>query len=147
METLAVALIAGVLGPSILATLTWFFKRSDQREKWRREDIIASKVDEVKIDLQKQDEKITNKLKANELQLNRIHLLVNSSLTIAKKAEYDALVRELISLRELISFKEETGKKPDPQTLAYIDEAVEKIAELKQELEDREEVQKQVDDI
>lgn len=70
-------------------------------------------------------------------QLKQIHTLVNSNLTEAKLSELHATERDLASLREITEMRQAAGHPPTVTTLASIESATQRIAELEAELSDR----------
>jgi alkylhydroperoxidase/carboxymuconolactone decarboxylase family protein YurZ len=78
---------------------------------------------------------------ANETgrQLKQIHTLVNSNLTASMQGQLDATKRELVTLRELVALRKETGKDVDPKTLEQIVETEGLIERLAKMIAEREE--------
>jgi superoxide dismutase len=67
----------------------------------------------------------------------QIHTLVNSNLTAQMNDTLDARVRDLASLKEIVSLKEEKGQKPSAEALQVIETQQSSIDELRAKLRDR----------
>jgi hypothetical protein len=70
-------------------------------------------------------------------KLNVIHILVNSNLTAALQAEFDAVGREFVMMQEVIDIKRVAGHEPNTDTLAALKSTRDKLAELRAVLADR----------
>lgn len=70
-------------------------------------------------------------------KLDVIHILVNSNMTAAMQAEYDATFRELAMMREVMELKKNAGLEPTLDVLTAINATQVKLAELAVALQDR----------
>jgi hypothetical protein len=70
-------------------------------------------------------------------QLHQIHTLVNSNLTASMRAELEASVRDVASMREVIALKKVAGHDPSEEALQAAAAADARIAELRASLGDR----------
>jgi hypothetical protein len=139
-----VALIAGVLGPCVLALLTGQQRRAEKKEDYARQDLVAAKAERAADRareaaeavaeqaaaaaelLLEQNHRVARTAEATQDQLKVIHGLVNSSLTSAMENELKALEGQLSLLRER------------PQAaVVQIAETAGKVDELRARLNDR----------
>lgn len=123
----------GVLSPAVVTLIGAVVARQQARETWARQDKAAA-------DLREQN----NGIKA---QLDTVHTLVNSAMTAAKQSEYDALVRDLASMLEVVDLrkKSSSGEPSSKEILDAIETARNKIAVLRIELDDRQRQAKLID--
>lgn len=148
MESVWLALITAVVAPTILAVIQQWFKRQDKKQDWDRQDEVArqakeaadkvaAKVEEVavKADAVALDLKGTNDRVIGKLDV--IHTLVNSNMTAAMQAEFDATTRELAMMHEVVELKKVQGHEPSVKTLAAIDSTNSRLSELGTALADR----------
>lgn len=133
MTTLAVAIIAGVLGPVILAWLTGRQRHAEKVEDWRRQDEVAARL----VVANKVVSANSDKLDANTDKLDEIHTLVNSNMTKVMQAELDATVREAALMREVVELNRAAGREPTQHMLDAIVETDAKINELRANIKDR----------
>ncbi len=81
--------------------------------------------------------KVAEATKMTSDKLDIIHTLVNSSMTKAMQSEYDATVRELAMMHEVIALKRLGGQEPSIMAMSAIAATEEKLSELKAVLKDR----------
>jgi len=111
--------------------------RESKLEDWAREDQVAAKAAEAAKLLLEQNKVVADAAATTNAKLDVIHVLVNSNMTAAMQAEYDATVRELAMMREVARLNRIAGTEPSVEALAAIDATAVKIAELKATLSDR----------
>jgi len=149
------AVFASITAPLILAHRTERMHREDRLADYERQDKVARAAEQTATDLIASQKKIADQaseaasllLAANERvaqtaqvtngKLDVIHTLVNSNMTAAMQSEYDATVRELAMMREVLELKEAAGREPGPEAQAAIAATEVKLAELAAALEDR----------
>lgn len=158
MEAVWIALI--VAGGALLTAMLngWQIRRG-KREDYARQDEVAAKAEARDLAAkQRQDEvaaqaaeAATLLLAANERvatqtaqdagetqgQLRQIHDLVNSNLTAALRAEYEAVKQQLVLLRELAALRTEFGQPASKQAEVDIRAIQSRIDELGMNLNDR----------
>lgn len=140
------ALATGIGSPLLLSWQQEKHRRTQQAEDYARQDAVAAQAAEAaRLLLERQDaaaeaDKIRNKLllannervaaaaQATNGKLDQIHTLVNSSMTAAMQAQYDATVALVSVLRRL-------GQ--SAETDAEIEAAQRKADELRAALSDR----------
>ena len=66
--------------------------------------------------------------------LDTIHTLVNSNMTAAMQAEWDALYGQLALMDEVIELKRVAGREPSPQALEAVQGVQAKLTKLSAEL-------------
>lgn len=149
------AIFASITAPILLLQRTEKMHREDRAADYKRQDEVAEKAAKTAADLVKSQKTIADQaaeaaellLAANERvartaietngKLDVIHTLVNSNMTAAMQSEYDATVRELAMMKEVIELKRSNGLKPTPEALAAIKTTETKLRELAAALEDR----------
>ncbi len=119
MENILLALIISVIAPIIVGLITSYSNRADKREQWERDDVVAAKAAEA------------------VKKLDVIHTLVNSNMTAAMQAEYEATKRELVLLLQVVELNKKAGNAPTTESLAEIEATRKKITELTIVLKDR----------
>ena len=70
-------------------------------------------------------------------KLDTVHTLVNGQMTSAMQSELDAITRELVMMKELISLHKEAGKPPTRRTLADVRATERKLKKLSTTLKER----------
>lgn len=75
--------------------------------------------------------------RATQGQLREIHGLVNSNLTAAMRAEYEAVVQQQVVMQELVDLRAEIGREPSEEALTAISAIKTRVAELGANLNDR----------
>ena len=140
METIVIAAIvafSSMISPLILASLTNKQRREEKIEDYRRQDEVALRLKNA-ANLQIASNKIVAEAAVSvNNKLDVIHTLVNSNMTSAMQAEYDAVVRELALMNEVISLHRAEGREPSEEALAALDTTKSKIGELKITLDER----------
>jgi hypothetical protein len=149
------AIFASITAPLILAHRTERMHREDRLADYERQDKVARAAEQTATDLIASQKRIADQaaeaakllLDANERvartaqvtngKLDVIHTLVNSNMTAAMQSEYDATVRELAMMREVMALKEAAGGSPGAEARAAIAATEVKLAELAAALEDR----------
>lgn len=135
MELIAVAMIAGVLGPGILAVVTYWLGRQTKQDDWARQDEVASRAEAASRALLD----ATNRAAEEQLEATKrvgeaatanlaltqvVHTLVNSNLTSSMQAELAAL-KSLALLDDA------------PERATAVAQAPARIAELEAQLAER----------
>jgi hypothetical protein len=158
----AIVAISSMTAPILLAWMTNRTRHQERMEDYARQDQVAKKAEEVAKQaavaadlLAVQQRAATTQVKqtaellvasneradtnatATNIKLDVIHTLVNSNMTAAMQAEYDATVREAAMMREVVSLKQAAGHDPTIETLAAIEATDKKIADLRAALADR----------
>lgn len=159
-DVVKVALIVGffgLIGPLVLAWLTDQQRKRDKQHDEERQDalaikqaardrLLAAKADQVAVKaeeaaalLKSNTAIVIEQTKATTEKLDVIHGLVNSNMTRALQSEYDAVVRELAMMNEVVALKRSVGgyAEPSDDTLAAIKATEAKIAELSATLIER----------
>jgi hypothetical protein len=149
------AVFASITAPLILAHRTERMHREDRLADYERQDKVARAAERTAVDLIASQKRIADQaaeaaallLAANERvartaqvtngKLDVIHTLVNSNMTAAMQSEYDATVRELAMMREVLALKQAAGGAPGAEALTAITATEVKLAELAAALEDR----------
>jgi hypothetical protein len=114
-DIVTAAIVAGtvsLVAPVVLALITGRQRSHDKHEDWRRQDELASRLDQI-------------------------HGLVNSTLTAQMEESFQALSREVILMREIVSLNQASGHEPLAETLQAIILIEAKAAELRAKLDDR----------
>lgn len=148
MEIIIVALIAGVLGPTVLAFITGIQRARDDRraadirreerlEDYARQDAVAAQAEKAVNLLQESQAKIADVAHTTNGKLDVIHTLVNSNMTAAMQAELDATVRELALMHEIIEMKRKVGSEPMADSISALALTEARIIELQNNLNDR----------
>lgn len=131
---LITALFASVISPIVVAVIA----SSTKTQEWERQDKVAAALivsDKARLEVQK----------GVEAKLETIHKLVNSNLTAALQAEYDARSAELVTLIELTELKAASGKPALGETVSRIAATRTAVAKLKAVLEARAAEQSAID--
>jgi len=129
--------------------------REDREADWKRQDEVAERAEKAKLAvLESQrlisdqateaarllldtNKEVEKKQAETNGMLNVIHTLVNSNMTAAMQAEFDATQRELAMMKEVMALKGAAGLEPTPEVLAAISSTQDKLAELASALSDR----------
>lgn len=137
--------------------------REDRDAEWARQDRVAERAAEAtrKVTdnqriiagqaataadlLLENNKQVAETQKVTNGKLDIIHTLVNSNLTAAMQAEYDAVKRELAMMREVIALRRTLGQDPSPDSLAEMHATEKKLAGLAEKLEDRHKAQDRID--
>jgi uncharacterized Fe-S cluster-containing radical SAM superfamily protein len=130
-------LVTSTIAPVVMAYVTWRTARSDRRADWLRQDEVARRVKQVALDQAQQAVDTVAGLKSNSQKLDVVHSLVNSQLQAALQAEHDALVAQLVLIRELVAVRTGEGTGPFPETLATIERISTRVNELAHIIEER----------
>lgn len=102
-----------------------------------RQDTLAHQADAAAKLLAENTAKVAESAKITSDKLDVIHLLVNSNMTAAMQAEFDATTRELAMMHEVVELKKATGQQPSVLALAAIDATNARLIELRATLDDR----------
>jgi hypothetical protein len=140
MEQVWIALIVAVASttsPLLLAYLTNRNNRQIKQEDYARQDAVALQAAKAASLLLAANERVALSATMTNSKLDVIHTLVNSNMTAAMQAEFDATTRELAMMREVIALKQTAGHDPSVDTLAAIKMTEAKISELQAALKDR----------
>lgn len=145
-------------------------ERLSKEQDWARQDEVAKRVEDTAIQtaaaaqllLDRQaleslrtaeaarlllaaNERVANSTGATNERLDVIHALVNNEKTQGMYTQLNETRRGLISLREIVSLKEERGKQPSVEALAEIRATEERISKLQADILDREQQQAAID--
>ena len=115
--SVCVAIGASITAPLILARQAERMHRQDREADWARQDKMAADA---------------------RAKLDVIHTIVDGGITASMRAELDATVRELATMREVVDLKRALGQEPTPEALTAIEATRVKVAELSAKLADRE---------
>jgi hypothetical protein len=162
VEIALIVAVSSAISPLILSILSNRSRRAEKLEDYARQDAVAAKAEEAaKLLLERQKATASDAatvarklLDANDrvadaaqvavetaqvtnTKLDLIHTLVNSNMTAAMQSEFDAVVRELAMMREVITLNRAAGREPSLDTLAAIKSTEDKITELRAALADR----------
>ncbi len=74
---------------------------------------------------------------STQRKLDVIHVLVNSNMTAAMRAELDATIRELALMRQIVARDKSDGRPVLPEALTALESTQNKINELSLTLDDR----------
>ena len=129
-DIVLVAMISGLVGPTILAVVAFLIARANKREDWRRQDLVASM-------LVNSSQAVTVQLDGLKAGQKEIHTLVNSDMTAARNAELEQTEVALLALEEIVTLKLATGVQSTEAAHAKIDATKARITELKLILADR----------
>ncbi len=140
----AVAGMGTVFSPLILAYVSGRQRRREQVQQWEREDRVAVRAAEAEARaadsarlLLAVNREVVEATTVTNGKLDVIHGLVNSNLTTAMQAEYDATVRTLALMREVVALRREAGADPSVDAIAAIAATETRVAELKLALNER----------
>jgi PAS domain S-box-containing protein len=141
LETLAVALVAGVLGPAIMALLAGRQLRKAKVQDWERQDLVVKQAQEAARLLLESNENIAKTTadvnKTVTGKLDTIKTLVDGTLTAAIQAELTATQREDVMHQEVIDLKRAAGGEPSAASVATLKATKARIKELEKTLEER----------
>ncbi len=141
MQTIGIALLVSVLAPTLLALLNNLSMRKSKLLDWEREDKKEAqkekKANEVADRLLASNKEVADNAASTQRKLDVIHVLVNSNMTAAMRAELDATIRELALMRQIVG-RDKTDNLPVlPEALIAIESTQDKINELTNTLNDR----------
>jgi hypothetical protein len=142
-DPILIAIIAAIAGmgtvfsPLILAHMAARQRRAEKQLDWAREDRVADQAAEAARLLLAANERVAKTAAVTNAKLDVIHTLVNSTLTAAMQAEYDATVRTLALMREVAALKQAAGQEPTDETAVAIDAMQARVTELKVAVDDR----------
>lgn len=152
---ICIAVFSSITAPILLLQRTERMHREDRLADYKRQDDVAAKAAQAAADLVKSQKVISDQaaeaaellLAANERvattasitndKLDVIHTLVNSNMTAAMQSEFDATVRELAMMKEVINLKGAAGLSPTPEALSAVTSTEAKLQELAAALNDR----------
>jgi hypothetical protein len=168
MNTIAVVLIAAVIGPVLMTLLTGRQRRAEKAEDYKREDLVADRLlkrqeaaeaqrqKDARLLLAAQEETIrgTNEVarlaKENvtntDTQLKVIHTLVNSNMTASMRGQLAALRGQYVLMKRVVAADEERGQKISPTDLAAMRLVESQARELEAALADRLKAQERADE-
>jgi len=126
-----------MMSPLLMAWLTNRHAAAKEARDHARQDEVAAKVDNAARLLKENTKAVADTAAETHSQLKVIHTLVNSTLTAAIKAQYDATTRELAMMREVVDLKRKSGHEPSEEALGAIKATEATISELKSVLADR----------
>lgn len=126
-DTVVVALIVGVVGPSVMWGLTDWQRRRDRAAEWARQDRMAAAAAADRI-------AVAEKLETIEKTGAVTHELVNSRFRETKQRQLESTTRELASLRALAVLQQAQGAGPSEEDQAIIDDTVVAIEDLRREI-------------
>jgi hypothetical protein len=112
----------------------WERRTKDREADWAHQDAIAAKAAK---ELKTSNGRIAEAVEVTNGKLDVVHTLVNSNMTTAMQAEYDAVTRELAMMREVMELKQAAGGAPSPEALAAIKATEQQLKELAEALGDR----------
>lgn len=130
MKDLVPVLIVALVAPAFMAWLTGRQTRKSKEADWARQDLVAERAAEAAAAMLEAAAEGARKL-------DEIHGLVNSAYTAALQSELNATERERASLMEVIALRRAAGEEPSAESLAVIETAIAKIAELRATLDER----------
>lgn len=153
MEIVVVALIAGVLGPGVLAYITGRQRRDEKREDWARQDAVAAQAAEAAALLL---ENQTLTLEATEEvarvaqesrvdvseQLKEIHTLVNSDMTAALAVGLEQMTLLLAAQKDIIELHHLAGSALSIERAAELEATELRITEAQKIIAERSEKQR-----
>lgn len=152
---ICVAIFTSVTAPLLIAHRTERMHRDDREADWARQDEVAAKAAEAANELLSSQRRVAaqaaeaaalllannERVAATQSETNSklsiIHTLVNSNMTTAMQSEYDAIVRELALMKEVMALNQAEGRQPTTASLSAIEATEAKIKELAAALEDR----------
>lgn len=153
--TVSLAIFASISAPLLLLYLTARQRRVEKAEDYRRQDEVARVAEEraakatlaaTEVATQAREaarllldvnDRVAKTAKGVDAKLDVIHTLVNSNLTAALQAEYDALATSHALMGELIALRRENGTEPTDAFLAALAETSARMVELGEILADR----------
>jgi hypothetical protein len=160
-----VSIAVAVAAPALLLYLSGKQAERAKRLDWDRQDKVAAQVAlaakeiterahilvasnaEVARIAQESNDSTHARLTRLQETADITHALVNSNLTERMRSELDAMVRELVALREIMELKQAAGVEPSPAAQQEITLKIVQIAEMRAQLKDRIETQAVLDDI
>lgn len=119
MEVIIVAVIVAIsstIAPLLLAWISGRQRRAEKLEDYKRQDEVAARD------------------KAIDKKLDIIHTLVNSNMTKALQAELEAVLAQVVLLREVTRLK---GVAPTPELLDSMEVLDDRVSELTIQLKER----------
>ncbi len=122
--------ITSILTPIVVGSFQYLIRRKELLHAEERQDAVAAQVAEAARLLTERQEEAADKL-------DTIHALVNSNMTAALQAEFDATVREEAMMKEVIELKRALGREPSEIAQAALIATRAKIAELSTNLSAR----------
>lgn len=141
MQTIGIALLVSVVAPTLLALLNNWSMRKAKVLDWEREDQKEfqkeKKANEVADRLLASNKEVAETAALTNGKLDVIHVLVNSNMTAAMRAELDATIRELALMRQIVERDKTDGRPVLPEALAALKSTQLKINELNSTLNDR----------
>jgi hypothetical protein len=143
MEAVWLALVVGFFGVLTASMPVWLARQAsaaraaEKAADYARQDVVAAKVEEAAKAAREVSQTLAATTKTTNDKLDVIHTLVNSNMTAALQAEYDATTRELAMMHEVIEVKKTMGREPTEMALAAIKATEEKLGELRATLDDR----------
>lgn len=129
-----VAIAASTISPIVLAHMAARTRRQERLEDYARQDQVASRLLAANSLTAKQSAIADS---ATQIQLREIHTLVNSNMTTVMKAELDARIGQLETMRKLVELNRRQGVLPTIEENVTIETLQDKIDELKVTLRDR----------
>lgn len=147
-NALALAVVCSIIAPVVIALVGNRDRRLARSEDWARQDVIAERAQQYADAQAARQTLIAERVaevaaeaeKTSKLQtarLEQIHTLVNSNLTAALQDQLDTRKENLVLLRESMAVKQYSGIAPSLETLAVIETASARIAELEAQMKDR----------
>ncbi len=148
-------IITSILTPIVVGSFQYLIRRKELLHAEERQDAVAVQAAEAaRLLAERQDQAADKAAEAAELllaanervaqtaqstndKLDTIHTLVNSNMTAALQAEFDATVREEAMMQEVIELKRAAGREPSETAQAALITTRAKIAELSANLTTR----------
>lgn len=146
-DTLIIALFGGsvaLITPILSALVVGWVARKSKLEDWARQDEVARKVEQVKKQQQADRQAAQKERKVTDKKVDKVHALVNGSLTAALRVTLEATTANLNLLRENMALQERSGKKPSKKVEGTIEEVEKDIHKQKKVIERRDAIQKQL---
>jgi chemotaxis response regulator CheB len=145
---IAIALFSSVTAPLILTLLTGRQRRAEKEQDYAREDAVAeqaAKAAKLLLDSQKETRLAAEKVArvaaeaatSTDMQLERIHKLVNSDMTSARTEQLKAEREKLVALKRIVALDKGAGRKPQAHDIVAIDSTTDGITALEALLGDR----------
>ncbi len=113
--------------------MVWIINRIHQRERYEDRN-ERKKIADTLLTVNK---RVAEDMADTNSKLDIVHGLVNSNMTTALQNEYDATVRELAMMREVIELKKINGFEPTAETLTAIQSTELKLNDLEPKLRAR----------
>lgn len=141
--SLTIAIVA-LLGVIISPLVAGRIAHKAKEEEWERQDIVAARAEQVAAQaaeaaalLLEQNKVVAAATAQVDDRLQQIHVLVNSNLTAAHQAEYDAVNRELAANRRYARLAKKAGEKVPVDVVDAIKRGEMRVKELGALLNDR----------